>query len=89
MAGARRAHRAPLGKEELLAEMDKAGVDGVVIVPPSWEGDRNDLALDAAASHPDRFCIMGRFDPDAPVRASGSSAGEAEGHARRAPHLPH
>ena len=59
-------HRAPLGKEELLAEMDKAGVAGVVIVPPSWEGDRNDVALDAAASHPDRFCIMGRFDPDAP-----------------------
>ena len=46
--------------------MDKAGVDGVVIVPPSWEGDRNDLALEAATSHPDRFCIMGRFDPDAP-----------------------
>ena len=61
------AHRAtPLGKEELLAEMDKAGVDGVVIVPPSWEGDRNDVALDATASHPDRFCIMGRLDPDAP-----------------------
>jgi predicted TIM-barrel fold metal-dependent hydrolase len=59
-------HRAPLGKEELLAEMDKAGVDGVVIVPPSWEGDRNDVALAAAATHPDRFCIMGRFDPDAP-----------------------
>ena len=60
-------HRAvPLGKDELLAEMDKAGVDGVVIVPPSWEGDRNDLAIDAAKSHPDRFCIMGRFDPDAP-----------------------
>ena len=37
-------HRAPLGKEELLAEMDKAGVDRVIIVPPSWEGDRNDLA---------------------------------------------
>ncbi len=55
-------HRAPLGKEELLAEMDKAGVDGVVLVPPSWEGDRNDIALDAAASHPDRFGIMGRFD---------------------------
>ena len=56
----------PHGKQELLAEMDKAGVDGVVIVPPSWEGDRNDVALDATASHPDRFCIMGRFDPDAP-----------------------
>ena len=59
-------HRAPLGKEELLAEMDKAGVDRVVIVPPSWEGDRNDLAIDAAKSHPDRFATMGRFDPDAP-----------------------
>ena len=67
-------HRAPLGKEELLADMDKAGVDGVVLVPPSWEGDRNDIALDAAASHPDRFCIMGRFDPDAPG-ARGQIAG--------------
>lgn len=59
-------HRAPLGKEELLAEMDKAGVDRVIIVPPSWEGDRNDVANDAAKSHPDRFATMGRFDPDAP-----------------------
>ena len=84
-------HRAPLGKEELLAEMDKAGVDGVVIVPPSWEGDRNDVALDAAASHPDRFCIMGRFDPDAPgARARPDRRlEEAEGHAGHALHLPH
>jgi L-fuconolactonase len=55
-----------LGRDELLAEMDKAGVDGVVIVPPSWEGDRNDIAIAAAKAHPERFCIMGRFDPDAP-----------------------
>jgi L-fuconolactonase len=33
----------------------------VVIVPPSWEGDRNDLALEAARLHPDRFAIMGRL----------------------------
>src|SRR5262245_17331938 len=59
-------HREPLGKEELLGEMDKAGVDRVVIVPPSWEGDRNDIAIDAATSHPHRLAIMGRFDPDAP-----------------------
>lgn len=59
-------HRAPLGAEELLAEMDRAGVAGAVLVPPSWEGDRNDLALAAAAAHPGRFCIMGRFDPEAP-----------------------
>src|SRR5471030_1246523 len=54
------------GKDELLGDMDKAGVDRVVIVPPSWEGDRNDLGIDAAKSHPNRFAIMGRFDPDAP-----------------------
>ncbi len=63
-------HRSPLGKEELLAEMDKAGVDGVVVVPPSWEGDRNDLANDAAKSHPNRFATMGRFDPEAPGATS-------------------
>jgi predicted TIM-barrel fold metal-dependent hydrolase len=72
-------HRAPLGKEELLAEMDKAGVDGVVIVPPSWEGDRNDVALDATASHPDRFCIMGRFDPDAPTSGKGAARDQIAG----------
>ena len=59
-------HRKPLGKDELLAEMDKAGVDRAILVPPSWEGDRNDLANEAASSHPDRFATMGRFDPDAP-----------------------
>jgi predicted TIM-barrel fold metal-dependent hydrolase len=36
-------HREPLGKEELLGEMDRAGIDRAIIVPPSWEGDRNDL----------------------------------------------
>ena len=58
----------PYTKEFLLGEMDQAGVDRVVIVPPSWEGDRNDLALAAGAAHPDRFAVMGRLDvtrPDA------------------------
>ncbi|WP_170121510.1 hypothetical protein [Saccharopolyspora spinosa] len=30
------------------------------LVPPSWEGDHNDLALDAAARYPNRFAVMGR-----------------------------
>ena len=51
----------PLGAGELLRAMDAAGVDRVVIVPPSWEGDRNDLALEAAEKYPDRFAVMGRF----------------------------
>ena len=61
------AHRdTPIGKDELLGEMNAAGVDRVIIVPPSWEGDRNDLALAAAQAHPDRFAVMGRLDPGAP-----------------------
>ena len=56
----------PLGADELLGEMDAAGVDRVIIVPPKWEGERNDLALAAAQAHPERFAIMGRLDPDAP-----------------------
>src|SRR5437588_5761806 len=59
-----RAHQAqkpyPVTKELVLAGMKEAGVARVVIVPPSWEGDRNDLALEAARLHPDRFAVMGR-----------------------------
>jgi L-fuconolactonase len=64
-AGRAEPHREPLGTAELLAELDMAGVNRAILVPPSWEGDRNDLANDAAKSHPDRFATMGRFDPDA------------------------
>ena len=56
----------PLGKEELLREIDAAGVNRAVIVPPSWEGDRNDLALAAAQAHPYRFAVMGRLDAETP-----------------------
>ena len=56
----------PLGKDELLKEMDAAGVGRVVIVPPSWEGERNDLAIAAAQAHPDRFAVMGRINPTLP-----------------------
>ncbi len=56
----------PLGHEQLLKDMDGAGIDRVIIVPPSWEGDRNDLATEAVKKHPDRFAIMGRFNPEAP-----------------------
>lgn len=60
--GAATCHReSPLGAEDLLQAMDGAGVDRCVLVPPSWEGDRNDLVLEAAARYPDRFAVMGRF----------------------------
>jgi predicted TIM-barrel fold metal-dependent hydrolase len=56
----------PLDKDDLLREMNEAGVDRVVIVPPSWEGDRNDLAIEAAIEHPNRYATMGRLDPQDP-----------------------
>lgn len=52
----------PLSAEQLVADMDAAGVDRAVLVPPSWEGEYNDLAIAAAQDHPGRFATMGRFD---------------------------
>ena len=60
----------PFSADDLLREMDQAGVDRAVIVPPSWEGDRNDLALAAARAHPDRLAVMGRFTIDPANRAA-------------------
>jgi len=59
---AAQAHRVPaIDADEMIAAMDRAGVARAVIVPPSWEGDRNDVALAAAARYPDRFSVMGRI----------------------------
>ncbi len=52
----------PFGADEVVERMDAAGVSRAVLVPPSWEGDRNDVALDAANRYPDRFAVMGRID---------------------------
>ena len=38
----------PFTIEKLVPLMDEAGVDRVVVVPPSWPGDRNDYGLEAA-----------------------------------------
>ena len=51
----------PFSYDMLLPMMNEAGVDRVVIVPPSWEGDRIDYAMEAHAKYPTRFGIMGRI----------------------------
>jgi predicted TIM-barrel fold metal-dependent hydrolase len=65
-----RAHQAqkpyPVTKDLVLAGMNEAGIDRAVLVPPSWEGDRNDLALAAARLHPERFAVMGRLAIEKP-----------------------
>ncbi len=60
-------HRAkPLEADELLREMDAAGVDRAILISPYWDGPRNDVVLAAARAHPDRFAAMGRLDNDPP-----------------------
>ena len=60
----------PFTIEKLVPMMDEAGVDRVVIVPPSWEGDRNDYALEAVKRYPGRFAVMGRIPLQNPQSAA-------------------
>jgi predicted TIM-barrel fold metal-dependent hydrolase len=54
-------------KDEALAEMDAAGVDAAVLTPHTpWDPNANELAVEAARQHPDRFVILGSFPPDKP-----------------------
>jgi predicted TIM-barrel fold metal-dependent hydrolase len=55
--------------EKLVPMMDEGGVDRAVIVPPSWEGDRNDYALEAVRRYPTRFAVMGRITLEDPSDA--------------------
>jgi hypothetical protein len=59
----------PFTIERLVPMMDEAGVDRVVIVPPSWPGDRNDYAMEAAIRYPARFRVMGRIPLADPTSA--------------------
>jgi predicted TIM-barrel fold metal-dependent hydrolase len=60
----------PMTIERLVPMMDEAGVDRVVVVPPSWPGDRNDYALEAVNRYPDRFRVMGRIPLQNPQSAA-------------------
>jgi predicted TIM-barrel fold metal-dependent hydrolase len=60
----------PFTIERFIPIMDGAGVDRVVIVPPSWPGDRNDYALEAAQRYPNRFAVMGRIPLQNPQSAT-------------------
>jgi len=54
--------------DDLLREMDEAGVHAAVIHPPaSWDPDANELAVEAARRHPDRLAILGNFPLDDPA----------------------
>ncbi len=52
--------------EEVLSEMDAAGVDAAVIQPPNWDPNANAVAIAAAKKYPKRFAILGGFELDKP-----------------------
>jgi predicted TIM-barrel fold metal-dependent hydrolase len=59
----------PIGYEELKDMMDDAGVRRAMICPPTWEGDRNDLGIEASRKYPDRFGVMARIPLQRPEQA--------------------
>jgi len=55
--------------EEVIAEMDAAGVDCAVIHPPTALGEPVNLyAMEAVKKYPEKFCILGHMDLQSPVR---------------------
>ena len=53
--------RAPYTYDMLVGDMDQAGVDRAILVPPSFDADRNDYVIEAVERHPNRLAIMGRI----------------------------
>jgi predicted TIM-barrel fold metal-dependent hydrolase len=59
----------PMTIERVVPMIDEAGVDRVVIVPPTLEGERYDYGQEAARRYPGRFATMGRVRLNDPNEA--------------------
>jgi predicted TIM-barrel fold metal-dependent hydrolase len=59
----------PMTIERVVPMIDAAGVDRVVIVPPTLEGERVDYGQEAARRYPGRFATMGHIGLDDPGEA--------------------
>ena len=52
-------------KEDALREMAAGGVDAAILTPHTpWDPNANELCIEAARQHPDRFAILGNFPLD-------------------------
>ena len=60
------AHRqiSSFSADDLLKEMDEAGVDAAVIHPPGWDPNASEVAIAAASQHPGRLAVLGNFPLD-------------------------
>lgn len=65
--------------ENTLAEMTEAGVDGAVLTTLGVYGVSNEMELEAASRHPDRFCAVGVIDHLAPGLEQSLQAQVARG----------
>ena len=70
MPGVKPQSSEPFIMERALPLMDEAGVDRVIIVPPTLTGFRNDYGIEAAKRYPNRFAVMGRFPVNDPKAAA-------------------
>jgi predicted TIM-barrel fold metal-dependent hydrolase len=59
----------PMTIERVVPMLDEGGVDRVVIVPPTLEGERVDYGQEAARRYPGRFATMGRISLNDPGSA--------------------
>jgi predicted TIM-barrel fold metal-dependent hydrolase len=59
----------PMTIERVVPMIDEGGVERVVIVPPTLEGERVDYGQEAARRYPGRFATMGRIALDNPGSA--------------------
>jgi predicted TIM-barrel fold metal-dependent hydrolase len=59
----------PFTIERVVPMIDEAGVDRVIVVPPSLEGDRLDYGQQAVKRYPGRFGIMGLVKLNEPATA--------------------
>ena len=63
--------------DDVLKEMDAAGVGAAVIHPPGWDPNSNALAVEAARQHPNRLAILANFPLDKPESRSQIDAVKA------------
>ena len=62
-------HLPSLGVDYLVRKMDEGGIYRAVLVPPTWDQDRIDVALEAWCQFPDRFRVMTRIPVNKPDEA--------------------
>jgi predicted TIM-barrel fold metal-dependent hydrolase len=68
----------PMTIERVVPMIDEAGVDRVVIVPPTLEGERVDYGQEAARRYPGRFATMGHVALNDPGEARRLPAWRAQ-----------